>query len=49
VQRIDDDLVWTADRPRDDFLVTVYHGTERGVISDSDEEEESDESEDDDE
>ena len=40
VQRIDDDLVWTADRPRDDFLVTVYRGTERGVISDSDDEEE---------
>ncbi|HEY2592432.1 MAG TPA: hypothetical protein VGK33_00875 [Chloroflexota bacterium] len=39
VQRIDDDLVWTADRPRDDFLVTVYQGTERGVISDSDDEE----------
>jgi hypothetical protein len=38
VQRIDDDLVWTADRPRDDFLVTVYHGTERGVISDGDSE-----------
>ena len=38
VQRIDDDLVWTADRPRDDFLVTVYQGTERGVISDGDEE-----------
>ena len=36
VQRIDDDLVWTADRPREDFLVTVYHGTERGVISDAD-------------
>jgi hypothetical protein len=35
VQRIDDDLVWTADRPRDDFLVTVYQGTERGVISDA--------------
>jgi hypothetical protein len=35
VQRIDDDLVWTADRPREDFLVTVYQGTERGVISDS--------------
>ena len=34
VQRIDDDLVWTADRPREDFLVTVYQGTERGVISD---------------
>jgi hypothetical protein len=46
VQRIDDDLVWTADRPRDDFLVTVYQGTERGVISDGnaaeDEEEEED-------
>jgi hypothetical protein len=37
VQRIDDDLVWTADRPREDFLVTVYQGTERGVISDSEE------------
>jgi hypothetical protein len=34
VQRIDDDLVWTADQPREDFLVTVYHGTETGVISD---------------
>ena len=40
VQRIDDDLVWTADRPRDDFLVTVYQGTERGVISDGDEDDE---------
>ena len=37
VQRIDDDLVWTADRPREDFLVTVYQGTERGVISDTEE------------
>ena len=49
VQRIDDDLVWTADRPREDFLVTVYQGTERGVISDgddSDEPEDSDEEED---
>jgi len=42
VQRIDDDLVWTADRPRDDFLVTVYQGTERGVISDSNDDEEDD-------
>ena len=48
VQRIDDDLVWTADRPREDFLVTVYQGTERGVISDS-EEDEDDEGEEDDE
>jgi hypothetical protein len=34
VQRIDDDLVWTADTPREDLLVTVYRGTETGVISD---------------
>ena len=34
VERIDDDLVWTADQPREDFLVTVYRGTEVGVISD---------------
>jgi hypothetical protein len=36
VQRIDDDLVWTADQPREDFLVTVYRGSEIGVISDHD-------------
>jgi hypothetical protein len=49
VQRIDDDLVWTADRPREDFLVTVYRGTERGVISDSqgDDDDNGDEDEDD--
>jgi hypothetical protein len=45
VQRIDDDLVWTADRPREDFLVTVYQGTERGVISDSDEDDDDDSTE----
>jgi len=38
VQRIDDDLVWTADQPRDDFLVTVYRGTEIGVVSDHEDE-----------
>ena len=38
VQRIDDDLVWTADQPREDFVVTVYRGTEAGVISDHDDE-----------
>ncbi len=47
VQRIDDDLVWTADRPREDFLVTVYQGTERGVISDGEAEAEEDDSEED--
>ena len=41
VQRIDDDLVWTADQSREDFLVTVYRGTETGVVSDRDEDEES--------
>jgi hypothetical protein len=39
VQRIDDDLVWTADCTRDDFLVTVYRGSETGVISDHDSDE----------
>jgi hypothetical protein len=39
VQRVDDDLVWTADQPREDFLVTVYRGSEVGVISDREEEE----------
>ena len=38
VQRIDDDLVWTADQPREDFVVTVYRGAEAGVISDQDHE-----------
>ena len=47
VQRIDDDLVWTADQPREDFLVTVYRGTESGVISDRDGEEDEDEDDDD--
>jgi hypothetical protein len=48
VQRIDDDLVWTADQPREDFLVTVYRGTEVGVISDRDENEADGSDEDDD-
>jgi len=49
VQRIDDDLVWTADRPREDFLVTVYQGTERGVISDREDDEEDEDNADDEE
>lgn len=48
VQRIDDDLVWSADLPRDDFLVTVYRGTEIGVISDRDDEGDEEEDDDDD-
>jgi hypothetical protein len=48
VQRIDDDLVWSADQPREDFLVTVYRGTEVGVISDreGDDDDEDDDDED---
>jgi len=42
VQRIDDDLAWTADEVREDFLVTVYRGTEIGVISDHEDDEEDD-------
>jgi hypothetical protein len=44
VQRIDDDLVWTADLPREDFLVTVYRGSEVGVISDREDDGDEDES-----
>jgi hypothetical protein len=40
IERIDDELVWTADRPREDFLVTVYRGQEVGMYSDRAEEEE---------
>jgi hypothetical protein len=48
VRRIDDDLVWTADVPREDFLVTVYRGSEVGVISDEIDDEESEAEGDDD-
>jgi hypothetical protein len=44
-QRIDDDLVWTADQPREDFLLTIYRGTEAGLISDHDTEPDEDEDE----
>lgn len=36
IERVDDDLVWSADFPRDDFVVTVYQGREIGVYSDPD-------------
>jgi hypothetical protein len=39
-QRIDDDLIWTSDQPREDFLVTVYRGNEAAVLSDQPPEEE---------
>jgi hypothetical protein len=34
IEQIDEDLVWSADLPRDDFVVTVYQGRELGVYSD---------------
>jgi hypothetical protein len=34
IEQIDEDLVWSADVPRDDFVVTVYQGREIGVYSD---------------
>ena len=49
VQRIDDDLVWTADQSREDFLVTVYRGTETDVISDRDDDDDDEASDEDDE
>jgi len=48
IQKIDDDLVWTADLPREDFVVTVYQGRQLGVFNDpdySDQKEEESESE----
>ena len=36
IERIDEDLVLSADVPRDDFVVTVYQGREVGVFSDDD-------------
>jgi hypothetical protein len=46
VQRVDDDLVWTADQPREDFVVTVYRGSEVGVISDRDDDDDEEEEDD---
>lgn len=34
IGNIDEDLVWSADLPRDDFVVTVYKGQEVGVYTD---------------
>ncbi len=42
IGRIDDDLVSSADLPRDDFIVSVYRGQEIGVFSDSDSSDEED-------
>ncbi len=43
IGRIDDDLVQSADVPRDDFIVSVYRGSEIGVFSDADSADDEDE------
>ncbi len=40
LERLDEDLVSSADVPRDDFVVSVYQGHEVGVFSDSDDDDE---------
>jgi len=35
IEQIDEDLVLSADVPRDDFLVSVYRGTEVGFFNDT--------------
>jgi hypothetical protein len=34
IEQVDEELVLTADAPRDDFLVTVYRGKDLGFYSD---------------
>ncbi|HZT95702.1 MAG TPA: hypothetical protein VFB34_02580 [Chloroflexota bacterium] len=34
IERIDDDLVLSAEMPREDFLVNVYHGRDVGLYND---------------
>jgi hypothetical protein len=34
IEKVDEELVMTADVPRDDFLVTVYRGRDLGFYSD---------------
>lgn len=46
IEHVDEELVLTADVPRDDFLVTVYRGKDLGFYSDDyfgDEDEDGDE------
>ena len=35
IEQIDEDLVLSADTPRDDFVVSAYQGTELGFFSDA--------------
>ncbi len=35
IERIDDDLVLSADTPRDDFVVSAFRGSEIGFFDDS--------------
>jgi hypothetical protein len=35
IDRLDEQIVWTADTPREDFLVTVYRGSEVATFTDT--------------
>lgn len=47
VEKADDDIVLTADVPRDDLVISVYHGKDIGTYSDEYFEEEEEEGEED--
>ena len=43
IDRLDEQVVWTADTPREDFLVTVYRGSEVATFTDTPADDEVDE------
>lgn len=45
IDSVDEELVWSADIARDDFIVTVFQGREAGVFSDEEFDEEEKEEE----
>ncbi len=45
IDSVDEELVWSADIARDDFIVTVFQGHEAGVFSDEEFDEEEKEEE----
>jgi len=48
IEQIDEDLVWSADMPREDFMISVYVGKDIGFYSDDYFDEDEDEDEEDD-
>jgi len=45
IDSVDEELVWSADIARDDFIVTVFQGREAGIFSDEEFDEEDEEEE----